>query len=355
MRSFDLAWQRRLHDAGFAGLSWPAEHGGQAAPLLYELIWAEELAASGAPWAGTCFVGLHHAGPTLMALGAPEQQQRWLPGILRGEAVWCQGFSEPGAGSDLGSLRTHGRIVGDHLVVSGQKIWSSFAHLADHQELLVRTGGDGERGHAGLTFAVCDLDALGIEIRPIETMAGTADFCEVLYDEVRIPVDHVVGEIGGGWAVAMASLAIERGAAFMAEQIELGVVVDRVAALARDRVDRRGRPRIADDGIAARLAMLKAEAIALRGMTITNLGRAERDSIPGPAAAMVRLYYAELIQRVHRLAFDLLGDEALLSPPVSDPWVFHYARSPAQTIGAGTRDIQRSMIAERVLGLPRAR
>ncbi|MCW2829317.1 MAG: putative acyl-CoA dehydrogenase, partial [Aeromicrobium sp.] len=188
---YDLAWQRKQYEAGWAGVSWPEEFGGRGSSLIEQLIWFEEWGRAGLPSIDACFVGLAHAGPTLMARATDEQKTKHLPEILKGDVVWCQGFSEPGAGSDLAGLSTKAEIDGDELVVTGQKIWTSFADAADWQELLVRTG-KGDRKHDGLTWVICDMHSPGIDIRPIKTIDGAAEFCEVFYDEVRIPISNVV-------------------------------------------------------------------------------------------------------------------------------------------------------------------
>ena len=201
MREFDLEWQRRQWAGGWAGVSWPVEYQGRGLPLLHQLIWLEECARIGAPDIDSRFVAVNHAGPTLIANGSEEQKAFHLPKILRGEVLWCQGFSEPQAGSDLASLRATGVVDGDDLVVSGQKLWTSFADLADYQELLVRTGPP-EGRHRGLTWVICDMHAPGVEVRPITALDGTIHNCEVFYDNVRIPLSSVVGEIDDGWSVA---------------------------------------------------------------------------------------------------------------------------------------------------------
>jgi alkylation response protein AidB-like acyl-CoA dehydrogenase len=356
-REYELAWQRAQFEAGWAGVSWPREHGGLGLSLVEQMIWYEEYALAGAPSQRTTFVGLRHAGPTIILRGTEEQKATYLPPILRGEVSWCQGFSEPGAGSDLASLRTSAGIDGDHLVVSGQKIWTSYGDVADHQELLVRTG-PSEPKHQGITWVVCDMRSPGIDIRPIRTMAGTSDFCEVFYDSVRIPLANVVGEVGHGWSVAMSTLSFERGTAFMAEQVRLAQTVSELTELARTAVGPDGRrPAIADDEIARRLGRSAAEVAALRAMTYAQISRAAASDQPGPEASIVRLMYGELELRVARLAMDVLGTEGLAAGPgdlvAGRPWPYEYLMSFQATIAAGTKDIQRNIIGERVLGLPR--
>ncbi|HEY8517344.1 MAG TPA: acyl-CoA dehydrogenase family protein [Candidatus Binatia bacterium] len=373
-RDFDLAWQRKMYEAGWAGISWPKEYGGRGASLMEQLIWYEEFARAGAHEPSTLFVGLNHGGPTLIACGNEEQKSYHLPRILRGETVWCQGFSEPGAGSDLAGLSTRAVIDGDHLVVTGQKIWTSFAQIAEFQELLVRTDPDAPK-HKGITWVICPMDAKGIEIRPIRTMAGHQDFCEVFYDEVRIPRANVVGQINDGWRVAMSTLSFERGTAFLSEQVRLTRMVDELIELARHTPlggaaagdPARTKRAIDDDDVARRLALLRAEVEALRAMTYRSVSRTARTGVPSSEASLIRLFFSELQQRVHGLAMEILGPQILdwdaeESPSeelggrrkrVRETWVFRWLLSFASTIAAGSKDIQRNIIGERVLGLPR--
>jgi alkylation response protein AidB-like acyl-CoA dehydrogenase len=371
-REFDLAWQRKMYDAGWAGISWPREYGGRGASLMEQLIWYEEFARAGAHEPSTLFVGLNHGGPTLIACGSEEQKSFHLPRILRGEVVWCQGFSEPGAGSDLGGLSTRAVLDGDDLVVSGQKIWTSFAQIAEYQELLVRTDPDAPK-HKGISWVICSMDTPGISIRPIRTMAGHQDFCEVFYDDVRIPRANVVGRINEGWRVAMSTLSFERGTAFLSEQVRLTRLVDELVDLAR-RTPFAGapgataKPALADDEIARRLALARAEVEALRSMTYRSVSRTARTGMPSAEASLIRLFFSELQQRIHGLAMDILGPavlewdasegpaeagEQLRPQRVRETWVFRWLLSFASTIAAGSKDIQRNIIGDRVLGLPR--
>ncbi|MFN8642711.1 MAG: acyl-CoA dehydrogenase family protein [Candidatus Binatia bacterium] len=363
-RTFDMAWQRKLFDAGYAGISWPREYGGRGASLMEQLIWYEEFARSGAHDPTTLFVGLNHGGPTLIACGSEEQKSFHLPRILRGEVIWCQGFSEPGAGSDLAALSTRAVIDGDDLVVSGQKIWTSFAQIAQFQELLVRTDPDAPK-HKGITWVICPMDAPGITIRPIKTIAGGSDFCEVFYDEVRIPRRNIVGRMNEGWQTAMATLSFERGTAFLAEQVKLTRLVDQLIAIARTTTLGDGRPALADDEVARRLALLRAEVEALRAMTYRSVSRTARTGMPSAEASLIRLFFSELQQRVFALAMEILGPDILAwdaegSPARVTPrqatapsWVSHYLIAFSSTIAAGSKDIQRNIIGDRILGLPR--
>jgi alkylation response protein AidB-like acyl-CoA dehydrogenase len=360
MREFDLAWQRTLFDGGWAGINWPAEFGGQGLTDIQQMIWYEEFAKADPPFTlnNSCtFVGNNHGGPTLIACGNDEQKSTHLPRILRGEVAWCQGFSEPGAGSDLGSLSCKAVVDGDELVVTGQKIWTSYADVADFQELLVRTDPTAPK-HKGISWVICDMTFPGIDIRPIETMAHTTDFAEVFYDEVRIPLANVVGEMNEGWRVAMSTLSFERGTAFMADQIELAKVVENLIDEARTRTGPDGkRPAIEDEELARRLATCRAEVAALRAMTIAGISRNRRTAMPGPEGSMIRLFHGELHQRVYRLALDIVGADAfrLTSVDGEKVWTGPYLQSFAYTIGGGTTDIQRNIVGERVLGLPRVK
>src|SRR5262245_14000169 len=233
-RAYDTAWQRKIHDAGYAGLAWPTGFGGRGLPIDQQLVYLEEYARAGAPYVGVNFVGLMHAGPTLIAEGSDVQRSFHLPRILRGESVWCQGFSEPQAGSDLASLRTRAVRDGDHFVVSGQKIWSTRAHVADWCELLVRTDPDAAK-HKGISWLILDMRSEGVEVRPMRTIDGESHFCEVFLDEVRVPVANLVGDENDGWRVTNVTLRFERGTAFAQHIITMRAQVRRLVALAQAR------------------------------------------------------------------------------------------------------------------------
>jgi alkylation response protein AidB-like acyl-CoA dehydrogenase len=355
-REFDLAWQRRQYAGGWAGIAWPEEYGGRGLSLMQQLIWHEEYALANAPYVGTAFVGLNHAGPTLIERGGDDHKRTYLPAILRGDVVWCQGFSEPDAGSDLAGLRTRGVVDGDTLIVTGRKIWTSYAHLADHQMLLVRTDPTSSR-HRGLSWVVCDMDLPGIDIRPIQTMVGTMHFCEVTYDDVRLPLSRVVGGVGNGWSVAMATLSFERGTAFMAEQVRLARRVEDLVDHARSVVGPDGRAALEDPRLADELGRVRAEVTALRAMTHAMVSRVARTGTPGADGSVLRLYFSLLWQRIYRLSLDIVGDEILGADPLdpSGQWTYAFLDSFRATLGAGTSDIQRNIVGERVLGLPRLR
>ena len=345
---FDKHWQRQLFDAGWAGINWPTDYGGRGLSIVQQVIWLEEYAKAHAPWIGANFVGINHGGPTLILNASEEQKAFHLPQILKGEAIWCQGFSEPGAGSDLAGIQTRGRIDGDELVINGSKIWTSFAHVADWQELVLRTE-DGSRRHAGLSWVICDMHAPGITIRPIRKMSGQTEFAEVFYDDVRIPLNNVVGGLGNGWKVAMSTLSFERGTGFIADQVKQSEEISELISKAR------ANGMINNDHIADQLAQMRAEVAALRAMTYRNTSEVVRTGQPGPEASIIRLFTAELGQRLERMAVLLLGEVILDFAYGDDNALDDYLRGFASTIAGGTAQIHRDIIGERLLGLPKSR
>lgn len=354
-RLFDMAWQKKQYEGGWAGINWPKEYGGRGLGLFEQIIWFEEYARAHAPFIGRCFVGINHGGPTLIVRGSEEQKGYHLPRILRGEVVWCQGFSEPGAGSDLAGIRTQARVEGDELVVNGSKIWTSYANHADWQELLLRSEPGAQR-HKGLSWVICDMHTPGITIRPIRMMSGGVDLCQVFYDEVRIPIGNVVGGLGNGWSVAMSTLGFERGTGFIAEQVKLAIHVEELIARAKEQTGPDGRRLIASEHLAEQLATARAEVTALRAMTYRTISEIARTNTPGSESSIVRLYTSELAQRIARLEMEMLGSDMLdfVYGEREDP-VTSYLRGFAQTIAGGSAQIQRNIIGERVLGLPKSR
>jgi len=353
LREYDLEWQRRQYDGGWAGISWPREYGGRGLSLAQQVIWYEECAVARAPVGGSTFVALSHAGPTLIVRGTEEQKRFHLPKILKGESVWCQGFSEPNAGSDLASVKTQARVEGDHLVVNGSKIWTSYAAMADWQELLVRTDPEAQR-HKGLTWVICDMHARGITVRKIPTMSGTGNLCQVFYDEVRLPLSNVVGEVNGGWDVSMTTLGFERGTAFIAHQIHLAAMLEGLYGLAHELKGPDGRRvAIEDDAIADQLLRLRADVAALRAMTYLSVSRGARQPVPGPEGNIVALCYGELSKRVYAFAVELLANEGLELHDENPDWLTDYLDAFKNTIAGGTSEIPRKVIGGRLLGLPR--
>jgi len=348
MREYDLAWQRKQYEGGWAGISWPKEYGGRGLSTVEQLIWFEESAKAGAPQAGSCFVGLNHGGPTLIANATDAQKSFHLPKILKGEVIWCQGFSEPGAGSDLAGLSTRAEIDGEDLVVTGSKIWTSYAHIADYQELLVRTDPTSKK-HAGITWVICDMHLPGITIRPVPFVDRVHHFNQVFYDEVRIPIANVVGEINGGWKTAMSTLSFERGTAFTQAQVALAKQIDELIDRAKTRTGPDGKLAFADSEIGRKLTRMRAEVAALRAMTYVAVARNVRRNAPGPDGSMLKILLAKLHLEAHRVGMELLGPDAVLMNDFSE----HYLRGFASTVAGGSDEIQHNIVAQRVLNLPR--
>jgi alkylation response protein AidB-like acyl-CoA dehydrogenase len=355
-RAYDTAWQRMLFDAGYAGINWPKELGGRGASPTEHLVFLEETERAHAPYVGVNFVGLLHAGPTLIAEASPEQRSRYLPPILRGDEVWCQGFSEPGAGSDLASLRTRAVRDGDDYVVSGQKIWTSHAEVADFCELLVRTDPDAPK-HQGISWLVLPMDSPGVEVRPLRTIYGTAEFSEVFLDEVRVPVANRVGAENDGWRVAMVTFSFERGTAFVSELLQSMELLESLVAIARSTGD--GAHPWDDVGVRRELGHLAADLDALWSLTKRNVTQASRTGVPGVGGSVFKLHYSEVRHRLGDLALRILDRAALsfddLGGARSGEQVHGWVHAMSISIAAGTSQIQRNILGERVLGLPRER
>ncbi|KJY43771.1 acyl-CoA dehydrogenase [Streptomyces sp. NRRL B-1568] len=350
-RAYDCAWQRALYDAGYAGLHWPVDAGGRGATPTQHLIFLEETELAGAPYVGANFVGLLHAGPTIATEGTAGQRARWLPPILRGEEVWCQGFSEPEAGSDLASLRTRAVRDGDAYVVTGSKIWTSHAQVADWCELLVRTDPAAPR-HRGLSWLALPMDARGVTVRPLRTLAGSTEFAEVFLDDVRIPLGNRIGAENDGWRVTMVTLSFERGTAFAGEVVACRRTLARLAAVAKE------NGRWEDTALRRRLGRLNADFTALWRLVQANVSEAESslrtggDGVPGLGGSVFKLHYSQARQELYDTAADILGPHCL---DADHEWTVERLSSLSYTIAAGTSQIQRNIIAERILGLPKGR
>ncbi len=333
-------WSRKIFDAGFAGLTWPEEYGGNGAPYSHQAIALEEFAKAGAP-NHMNVIALGMAGPTIMVHGTEEQKQRYLPRMLSAEEIWCQGFSEPDAGSDLSAVRTRVEPRDGGFVVNGQKVWSSLAHLADFCILVGRSDPQSER-HAGLTYVIVDMHAAGVEVRPLRQITGEAEFNEIFFSDVEVPAENLLGEIGDGWAVAMTTLLHERGTLGFALTGVLDAQVQRLIALAKERA--------ADDPIIRdRVAREWVELQALKLTNYRSLTTLIQTGIPGPEGSGSKLFWSEQNQRLTKLAMEILGGKD------DGYWGYQQLRSRGNTIEAGTSEILRNIIAERVLGLPRSR
>jgi alkylation response protein AidB-like acyl-CoA dehydrogenase len=334
------AWSRKIYDAGYAGLTWPEEYGGRGASYSHQAIVLEEWARAQAPQ-HLGVIGLGMAGPTIIVHGTDEQKQRYLANILSAEEIWCQGFSEPGAGSDLAGVRASAERRVGHFVVNGQKVWSSYAHIADWCLLLTRSDPESER-HAGLTYMLVDMHSPGVEVRPLRQITGDAEFNEIFFENVEVPFENLLGEVGDGWAVAMTTLLHERGTLGFALTGVLEVSVGKLLELAKERQleDSRLRDKVAQ------------EWIELQALKLTNyraLTKLVDTGIPGPEGSVSKLHFSEQNQRLTKLALEIADGEA------NGWWRHQQLRSRGNTIEAGTSEILRNIIAERVLGLPRGR
>lgn len=339
-------WEETLGAAGWSVIGWPTEHGGRGASVSEQVVFAEEYArAKGPPRVG--HLGVELLGPTLIALGDDAQQQRFLPAIRRGEAIWCQGYSEPGAGSDLAAVQTKARREGDRYVIDGQKIWTSMGAIADWCFVLARTE-PGSVGPRGLSFLLTPLDQPGIEVRPIRQMTGDSEFAEVFFDgAVALEADRIGAE-GEGWAVAMALLGYERGVSTLAQQMHFQTELDQIVAAAKSN----GRSR--DDLIRQKVAQAHAGLRIMRFNALRMLEGRDSAHLSG-AAYTYKLYWSSWRRDLGELAMDVLGQDGELASPDGgfDGLTNMFLMSRADTLYAGASEIQKNIIAERGLGLPR--
>ncbi len=356
-RAFDCGWQRRLFEGGYAGMNWPREYGGRDGSLSEQLIYHEEYARAKAPYIGTNFVGLLHGGPTIIAEGTPEQKARHLPQILRGEQLWCQGFSEPTAGSDLASLKTRAERDGDVYVVNGHKIWTSFAQVADYCELLVRTDSSAPK-HRGISWLVLPMTLPGIEIRPLLELHGESEFSEVFLSDVRVPVEHRVGAENDGWRVTNVTLRFERGTAFVGEIVDMQQWLRELAQTAA-RVTRHDASAWEDRALRREVGQLAAQLDAAWAMVKLSVSQAASSGVPGVGGSAVKLVLSEAKNRVGDLSLRVLGRAALGRSDIAGLPVQHFSWETIQalsmTIAAGSSQIQRNIISERIQGLPKDR
>jgi alkylation response protein AidB-like acyl-CoA dehydrogenase len=344
-------WDAQLRDARLVGIHWPAEYGGRGASLVEQVILEEELARSGAPQAGLTFIGVNLVGPTLIAHGTEAQKRRHLPAILASDEVWCQGFSEPDAGSDLASVRTRAELCGDHFVVNGQKVWTSYAHCADLCFLLCRTDASQPR-HRGLSILIVDMHAAGAEVRPLRQITGEAEFNEVFFTDVRVPGENVIGELNGGWGVAMTTLLFERGTALLGLQVRQRLLVDRLVEEVKTRSSL-----AADPLVRQAVARASIECDVVRHMGYRFLSTAIRTGTPGAEASAAKIFLSDVVRRFARTALDIRGaaglDRSANGEGGGEDWSSAYLGSFALSIGAGTTQIQKNILAEYVLGLPK--
>jgi alkylation response protein AidB-like acyl-CoA dehydrogenase len=345
----DRDWSAKLGAAGYAGLTWPKEYGGAGAPYSHQAIFLEELARAEAP-SHLGVIGLGMAGPTIMAWGTPEQKERYLSKILSAEEIWCQGFSEPDAGSDLAASRTRIEDQGDHFLINGQKVWSSFAHIADFC-ILVGLGDPEAPRYKNLTYLIVDMHAQGVEVRPLVQITGEPEFNEIFFTDVKVPKANILGTVGDGWQVAMTTLLHERGTLGFALSATLDVAVRKLITLARER-------NVTDPILRDRIAREWIELQALKYTNYRSLTALTKTGIPGPEGSASKLVWSENNQRLTKLALEILGSHAQLTDGggyADGYWQYQQLRSRGNTIEAGTSEILRNIVAERVLGLPRGR
>jgi alkylation response protein AidB-like acyl-CoA dehydrogenase len=340
-----VAWQRTLHDAGYIGMNWPKEYGGRGATLMEQVILGQEMIEARAP-APINVIGLGMGGPVIIAHGTEEQKRRYLSKILSADEIWCQGFSEPNAGSDLSALQTRAADMGDHYSVTGQKVWTTLAHVSSWCLLLTRERQE-ENPRRGLTYLIVDMKSPGVEVRPLVQITGEAEFNEVFFNEVQVPKEQVLGRPGQGWDVAITTLLHERGTlgTTLANQASVAAreLIDHARASGRSR-ERLLRQAVAQHYVEARTLQLVGQR------AVTSVMKA---GIPGPEGSIMKLFYSELNQRMQETAIDLMGPAGQVEN--GNRWQYGFLRSRANTIEAGTSEVLRNILAERVLGLPRSR
>jgi alkylation response protein AidB-like acyl-CoA dehydrogenase len=337
-------FQRRMADAGLAAVHWPPEYGGRGATLTESAIFFEELGRSGAPLPANV-LGLLLAGPTIMIWGTPEQKERHLAPILTADEIWCQGFSEPDAGSDLASLKTRAVKDGDDWLVTGQKVWTSGAQYSKWCMLVARTDFDAPK-HKGLTYFLMDMDQPGIEVAPLRQITGEPEFNELFLDEVRIPDANVLGGVGNGWKVALTTLMNERAGLAFFLQVRLRQLLDKLID------DAAGRGLLDDPVVADKLGELHLRAEVLRLTAYRGLTAIEKYGMPGPEGSLTKWMWSDTNQQLTQFAADLLGPEALQA---GHPWAYELLRARGNSIEGGTTEVLKNIVAERVLGLPKAR
>ena len=341
---FRREWQRKLHDAGWAGVSWPKEYGGRGATQIEQAIFGEEMARAKAPSPANV-LGLVMGGPVVIAHGSDEQKQRYLEPILSGEEIWCQGFSEPDSGSDLASLKTRAVKDNGDWVVTGQKVWTTFAHEAKWCMLVARTDQDAPK-HKGLTYFLMDMEQDAVQVRPLRQITGESEFNELFIEEARIPDENVVGGVGNGWMVAITTLMHERAGLGAASAAAVKIALGQLRELALERG-------VADDPIVRqKFAQLYIEAEALRLNGWRGLTQIMKNGVPGPEGSLPKLQWASVNQGLTELAVDIRGDDG---PLKDSDWTYRFLRSRANSIEGGTTEILKNIIAERVLGLPKLR
>jgi alkylation response protein AidB-like acyl-CoA dehydrogenase len=348
-------WQRRLYDAGFIGLTWPKEYGGQGLTFVEEMILHQEMALLKAPPILNV-LGVGMAGPTIVAYGTEEQKRRYPARILSAEEIWCQGYSEPNAGSDLASLQTRAVRDGDHWIINGQKVWTSLAHIADWMMLLARTDPHAPK-HKGITYFLLDMKLPGVTVKPLRQITGDAEFNEVFFDNVRVHESQVLGGVNNGWPVGLTTLMYERLALGFGLQVRLRIALDGLVDMARH-VEKGGRPTTKDAILRQKIAQLWIETESLKYTGARAVTKLLRGELPGPEASAGKMVWVDVHQRLQELAMDIQGPYAQLVAGSdraieNGVWQYSFLRSRANSIEGGTTEIQKNIIGERVLGLPK--
>ena len=346
---FRRDWQKQLYDAGWAGVSWPREYGGRGATLVEQAIFNEEMVRARAPQLANV-LGLAMGGPTVIAHGTEEQRQRFLTPILSADEIWCQGFSEPDSGSDLASVKTRAVRDGDEWLVTGQKVWTTFAHHAKWCMLVARSDPDAPR-HKGLTYFLMDMEQDAVQVRPLRQITGEAEFNELFLEEARIPDENIVGGEGNGWNVAITTLMHERATLAFGLQVAAKIALAELFARARE-TPLDGGSAADDELIRQRLAQLYIESEVLRLNAYRGLTATMKYGVPGAEGSLGKWHWSELNQALTELALDVAGPRAQLW---DDPWTYRFLRARANSIEGGTTEILKNIVAERVLGLPRMR
>jgi alkylation response protein AidB-like acyl-CoA dehydrogenase len=341
------AWQRKLYQAGYLGMDWPPEWGGRGATEVEKSIFEAEMARADAPPILNV-LGIGLLGPALIHHATEAQRRRFIPPMLSGDEIWCQGFSEPGAGSDLAALRTSAAIDGDHFVLNGQKIWTTFGPWADWIFVLART--DSKDRYGGISFILCKLDTPGVTVRPLRQITGESEFGEVFFEDARVPRENLVGQIGEGWRIAMTVLAFERGAMSLAAAVRYGRDLSRLGAACKEL----GRDNAA---VREKLGRLLVENEVLRANGYRMLANLADGRVPGPESSIEKIFWSEFDKRFRETALDVLGPGGQLvrtSPEARSDvdWSREFLWSRAGTIYSGSSEVQRNIIAKRVLNLP---
>src|SRR5579862_489138 len=350
------AWQRKLDGGRWAAVSWPREYGGRSATLMQQAIFWEEMSRVQAPPTANA-LGLGLIGPTIIAYGTEEQKKRFVPKILSAEEIWCQGFSEPNAGSDLAGLQTEGRLDGAHYIVNGQKVWTSYGSFGDWCELVVRTDANVPK-HKGLTVLLVNMKSPGVDVRPLRQITGESEFSELFFRDVRVPVENVLGKVNDGWNVAVSTLMYERGSYGARLHLIFKRYITRLIELARSTF-RNGKSAAEDPIIRQKLAQCSAEIEVMRLNQMRAFSRISATGVPGPEGSIQKIFWSELNQRFQQVAQEILGPYGQIEGPDSHAvdqgmWAYGYLRTRGNTIEAGTSEIQRNIIGHFVLGLPKS-